>query len=65
MNTPTYYMLPSDVLDSMSPGSIVIDESVPTGHVDVGRHRVPVDAFVRARRRARKRERQNKRRGRA
>jgi hypothetical protein len=63
----TYQALPADVRDELGDG-VTLDASIPTGTVRVfgegGPRDLPVDAFVRARRKARKAERRNRRRGR-
>lgn len=68
MNTETYTALPRDVLIDLGPDRVTIDEGIPTGQVDVygaaGARRMPVNAFVRARRKVRKAERQNRKSGR-
>jgi hypothetical protein len=68
MNPATYEALPPDVRDDLPPASVCLDRSIPSGQVDVtsqGRTtRMPVNAFVRARRKVRKAERRNRRAGR-
>jgi hypothetical protein len=68
MNTDTYAALPRDVLVDLGPDRVRIDPTIPTGMVDVtgqGRvTRMPINAFVRARRKVRKAERRNRKAGR-
>lgn len=68
MNTDTYAALPRDVLVDLGPDRVRIDSSIPAGMVDVhsqGRvTRMPINAFVRARRKVRKAERQRRKGGR-
>lgn len=69
MNTDTYNALPTDVAANLWPGSVRLDASIPRDAVDVtsqgGTTRMPVNAFIRARRKARKVQRQNRKAGRA
>lgn len=68
MNTDTYNDLPRDVAAGLWPGSLRLDAAIPRGQVDVtsqgGTTRMPVNAFIRARRKARKAQRQNRKAGR-
>lgn len=64
MQERTYETLPSDVLSSLPRESVRLDLTIPKGEVDVysqtGVTRMPVNAFVRARRKIRKVERRNR-----
>lgn len=67
MQERTYDDLPRDVAAGLMPGSVRLDASIPRGQVDVysqkGITRVPVNAFIRARRKVRKAERRNRKSG--
>lgn len=67
MQERTYSDLPSDVAAGLMPGAVRLDASIPRGQVDVysqkGVTRVPVNAFIRARRKASKDERRNRKSG--
>jgi hypothetical protein len=69
VNTDTYNTLPTDVAAGLWPGSVRLDASIPRGAVDVtsqgGTTRMPVNSFIRARRKARKAQRQNRKAGRS
>lgn len=66
MHPSTYEALPADVRGGID--DVLLTRQVPVGVVDVasqgGVTRMPVNAFVRARRKARKAQRQNRRAGR-
>jgi hypothetical protein len=68
MDQRTYEELPRDVLIDLGPDRVRMDSSIPVGQVDVhsqgGVTRMPVNAFVRARRKVRKAERRNRKAGR-
>ncbi len=68
MQERTYEALPADVKANLPREEVRMDASIPHGQVDVysqrGATRMPVNAFVRARRNARKAERRNRKSGR-
>lgn len=68
MNTDTYDRLPKDVVAELWPGSVRLDDAIPSGAVDVtsqgGTTRMTANAFIRARRKVRKVERRNRKAGR-
>ncbi len=66
MNSETYNTLPEAFLAKLAPNEITIDESIPTGQVELrpSGERMPVDEFMAKRRADHKRERQNRRAGR-
>lgn len=68
MQERTYEALPLDVLAHLPREAVRMDASIPRGQVDVfsqkGTTRMPVNAFVRARRKVRKAERRNRKSGR-
>lgn len=68
MDSRTYEELPRDVRADLPRDAVTFDSSVPRGHVDVhsqaGVTRMPVYAFIRARRKMRKAERRNRQAGR-
>lgn len=68
MTPATYQSLPPDVQEDLPPERVRMDRSIPPGQVDVasqrGVTRMPVNAFIRARRSVRKAERRNRRAGR-
>lgn len=68
MQERTYSDLPSDVAAGLMPGAVRLDSSIPRGQVDIyspkGVTRMPVNAFIRARRKVRKAERRNRKAGR-
>jgi hypothetical protein len=68
MQERTYEELPRDVLVNLPREQVRFDPGIPRGQVDIhsqgGITRMPVTAFVRARRKARKAERRNRKAGR-
>lgn len=68
MDSRTYEELPRDVLARLPREAVTIDPSIPRGQVDIhsqgGVTRMPVNAFIRARRKLRKAERRNRKAGR-
>lgn len=68
MQERTYDDLPTDVLANLPREAVQFLANIPRGQVDVysqrGVTRMPVKAFVRARRRVRKAERKNRKAGR-
>lgn len=66
MNPNTYDALPTDVRSNLD--DVYLSRQIPDDVIDIrsqgGVTRMPVNAFVRARRKARKAERQNRRSGR-
>lgn len=68
MQERTYEALPADVKANLPRDAVRMDVSIPRGEVDVysqrGKTRMPVNAFIRARRKVRKAERRNRKSGR-